>query len=65
MVNKLSQTDRRCQYRDGIFIPFTTDRPVAPTSELRIVSCGCKDRLSENILVSKGMVVLLTNVLSL
>ena len=31
MVAKLSQTNRRLQYRDGILIPSTTDRPVAPT----------------------------------
>ena len=29
------------QHRDGILIPFTTDRSVVHTNDLRIVSCGC------------------------
>ena len=41
MLNKWSQTDRQWQHRDGILIPFTTDRSVVPTNDLRIVSCGC------------------------
>ena len=41
MLNKLSQTDRQWQHRDGILIPFTTYRSVVPTNDLRIVSCGC------------------------
>ena len=36
-----SETDRQWQHRDGILIPFTTDRSVVPTNDLRIVSCGC------------------------
>ena len=41
MLNKWSKTDRQWQHRDGILIPFTTDRSVVPTNDLRIVSCGC------------------------
>ena len=41
MLNKWSQTDRQWQHRDGIFIPFTTDRSVVPTNDLGLVSCGC------------------------
>ena len=40
MLNKWSQTDRQWQHRDGILIPFITDRSVVPTNDLRIVSCG-------------------------
>ena len=42
MLNRWSHTDRQWQHRDGILIPFTTDRSVVPTNDLRIVSCGCK-----------------------
>ena len=40
--NNLCPTDWGWQYRDGSLVPLSTDRPVAPTSVLRIVSCGCK-----------------------
>ena len=40
--NNLGPTDWGWQYRDGMLVPLTTDRPVAPTRVLRIVSCGCK-----------------------
>ena len=40
--NNLCPTDWGWQYRDGSLVPLTTDRPVAPTRVLRIVSCGCK-----------------------
>ena len=40
--NNLCPTDWGWQYRDGSLVPLTTDRPVAPTRVLQIVSCGCK-----------------------
>ena len=40
--NNLWPNDWRWQYRDGSLVQLTTDRPVAPTRVLRIVSCGCK-----------------------
>ena len=40
--NNLCPTDWGWQYRDGSLVQLSTDRPVAPTSVLRIVSCGCK-----------------------
>ena len=40
--NKLRSTDWGWQYRDESLVPLTTDRPVAPTRVLRILSCGCK-----------------------
>ena len=40
--NNLCPTDWGWQYRDESLVPLTTDRPVAPTRVLRIVSCGCK-----------------------
>ena len=40
--NNLRPHDWRWQYRDGSLVQLTTDRPVAPTRVLRIVSCGCK-----------------------
>ena len=39
--DNLGPTDWGWQYRDGMLVPLTTDRPVAPTRVLRIVSCGC------------------------
>ena len=41
LKQKWTKTDRQWQHRDGILIPFTTDRLVVPTNDLRIVSCGC------------------------
>ena len=38
----LCPTDWGWQYRDGMLVPLTTDRPVGPTRVLRIVPCGCK-----------------------
>ena len=40
--NNLCPTDWGWQYREGSLVQLTTDRPVAPTRVLRIVSCGCK-----------------------
>ena len=40
--NNVCPTDWSWQYRDKSLFPLTTDRPVAPTCVLRIVSCGCK-----------------------
>ena len=40
--NNLCPTHWGRQYKDGSFVPLTTDRPVAPTRVLRIMSCGCK-----------------------
>ena len=40
--NNLYPTDWGWQYRDRILVPLTTDRPVAPSRVLRIVSCCCK-----------------------
>ena len=40
--NNLCPTDWGWQYMDRSLVPLSTDRPVAPTSVLRIVSCGCK-----------------------
>ena len=42
IVNNLCPADWCWQYRDGSLVPLTTDRPVAPTRVLQIVSCGCK-----------------------
>ena len=40
--NNVCPTDWGWNYRDESLVPLTTDRPVAPTRVLRIVSCGCK-----------------------
>ena len=40
--NILWPADWCWQYRDGSLVPLTTDRPVALTLVLLIVSCGCK-----------------------
>ena len=40
--NNLCPNDWGWQYRDESLVPLITDRPVAPTRVLRIVSCGCK-----------------------
>ena len=42
IVNNVCPTDWGWQYRDGSLVTLTTDRPVAPTRVLQIVSCGCK-----------------------
>ena len=40
--NNVCPNDWGWQYMDGSLVPFTTDRPIAPTRGLRIVFCGCK-----------------------
>ena len=40
--NNLCPTDWGWQYRNESLVPLTTDRPIAPTRVMRIVSCGCK-----------------------
>ena len=40
--NNVCPPDWGWQYRDGSLVPLATDRLVAPTRVLRIVSCGCK-----------------------
>lgn len=41
-VGILQPTQWGWELLDGILVPITTDKPVAPDSVLRIVSCGCK-----------------------
>ena len=58
--NNLCPIDWGWQYRDESLLPFTTDWPVAPTRVLRIVRL--QDRLSEDMPMPEGRVVLFTHV---
>ena len=62
--NNLCPTDWGWHYRDGSLVPLTTDRPVAPTRVLQIVSCGLPDRLSEDMRMPEGRVTLFAHVQS-